>query len=321
MWISYPHFVSPCPGACSRTHSPGLPPAHGLVTPRLINIGRLPGRSMETLLLTMRGQGLGAPVVPRRLRLVLRPGQGRMILTPTPDVDAACRASMGFAWQSACRLAQRYDQDVFVSILGSAPLHGWSAGASVGLLALTSLLDGPTLDTDFFATGGVIDGQGTWSGGLAGLPKAEAAKEYASQLQMEGCQFFMPPVAAPPRIPDFPIILATDLGSAYARLDFRGYAAVRTRHQKMRQTIVLPTDAVWDPMRPFAVVSGPAGRELPANIEGIQIVTRNAPDSQETTRVELGLRGLVLWRVAWFDDNLEASLPGLFQLACENAVY
>lgn len=187
---------------------------------------------MDALLLVVVPVGGRSIVAPRRIALQTRQGEGRLLLAPTPVLDDAARASLSNAWASAKALAGREDLDLAVSIAGATPLHGASAGLTTGLCALGLLLGRPI--SPFFATGGVSTPHGDLEGGHAAREKAQAAASLAPQVGLEEPLFLTPPIPAPPVVPPLRVHIASDLGSAYARLDPEGYAGIAERHRAVR---------------------------------------------------------------------------------------
>lgn len=210
---------------------------------------------VEVVVLTVIPSGA---VLPRRMALDLAPGDGRLHLAPTPAMDGTCRASLTHGWQSALDLAGRADVDGRVAFAGTTPIQGGSAGLSLGLAALSLLLDAPL--PPHFATG-TMTRDGMIIGGIATHAKAAAAAHYAPQLGLAGAVFLSPPIPDPPTLPGLPVVLATDLGSAFARLAPDAYRRVAARHRALRATPAAG-DAPFALREPDWVSVGEAGHVL-----------------------------------------------------------
>lgn len=190
--------------------------------------GVFPSSRVEVVILSVAPSGA---VIPRRMRLDVEPGEGRLHFSSTPAMDDACRASLRHAWTAALDLAERSDLDGRVSFAGATAIHGGSAGLSLGLAALARLLDAPL--PPHFATGTLTE-DGMIVGGIATGVKATAAAHYAPQMGLAHAVFLSPPIPDPPTLPGLPIVLAADLGSAFARLAPDAYRRVAARHRLLR---------------------------------------------------------------------------------------
>ncbi|GEM_PF-6048331 len=260
---------------------------------------------METLVLTLAGGGAAGLVVPRRLKLSLEPGEGRLHLEGAATGDAAWRASLSAAWDAAQALAGRRDADARVEVVGAAGLQGGSAGLSFGLLALAALLEEPPLPPHF-ATGAVAEG-GFLAGGASVQPKATAAAGYAKQLGMGGAVFLCPPVHAPADA-GIPILPACDLAQAFARLSPAGHARIAATHAQMRRA----PDA---PPGPFARVETRDPLALPPRLGEIALESAEAEVPEGAARVTVGEDKRVLWRAHAPVWTIPQVVPELLALA------
>ena len=198
---------------------------------------------MDALILVIARAGAQEVVMPRRLRVDVRPGSGLLRHDPSPPLDGAATASLAHAWAAAKALAGRGDTDATLGFAGPTPLQGGSAGLTFGLVALAALL-GETLPP-FFATGGVVTPHGDLEGGLAAQAKAEAAARLAPQQGLQAPPFLCPPLARPPEAPSLRVACAADMGTAYARLHPAGYAKVEARHRALRRPDPASLAAGW----------------------------------------------------------------------------
>lgn len=256
---------------------------------------------MESLILTL-AEGR---VVPRKLRLSLSPGEGRLALEGPARVDWAWRDSTEAAWAAARRLAGRHDVDARLEVIGAKELTGGSAGLSLGLLALAALLEEPL--PPHFATGAVLDADGFLAGGSAAGPKAAAAATFAPQLAMPDALFLCPPVRDAPR--GLPSLRSCDLGSAFARLSPKGYARVEAAHRAILH-------APGSPGGRFARVER-SGEDPPLGSEvgGIALQAAVAEGLGDAARVTLGEEGRLLWRAVVPRGLVPGIVPELFDLA------
>lgn len=260
---------------------------------------------MESYLLTLGGP-LG-PVLPRRVRLEVAPGTGRLAFPAAPPLDDAWRASVGAAWEAARWLTGQTDFDGHLEVVATSPLRGASAGLAVGLLAVGALT-GEALPPHF-GTGGV-DAEGFFAGGRRARIKAEAAAQFAPQLGRGDAVFLAPPQAEASPLAGLPIRLAADLGAAMARLDPARYARASERHRALRAVPGAPDG-------PFAVVlAGEAAPPLPERVGGIAVLARPEPGLGRGAWVGLGQHGRLLWRTFLPDaDALAGEVPRLHALA------
>lgn len=264
---------------------------------------------MEALILNIAGDRPDAPVVPRRIRLEVVPGRGRLILPDSPSIDSAGQASLANAWAAARDLCAAHGLDGRLMIASSTPITGVSAGASFGLLAVSALLERPGA-RPFFATGGVLDAQGSWIGGAAAARKYEAAKGLAEQLGWAHPIFLRPPLAEAVA----GTVGATDLGSAFARLEPEEYPRIRDRHVLLRHAKGRPGTVGLDVRRPFALVSGPAPPSLPSDIGGVQV--RCVQARGDALTIDLGERERVLWSTTAVKGvDVGSAIPRLLAMA------
>lgn len=261
---------------------------------------------MEGYLLTILGDGIAGPVVPRRAQLTLHPGTGRLLLPSAPPTDATWQASVQNAWRAALRLTGRADVDARVEIAASAPLTGASGGLPLGLLALAALLD--VALPAHFATGGVRDREGFLAGGMAAPAKSAAAAQLAPQLGMRDPAFLAPPIVDLPSAQGMRVHVAADLASAFARLAPKAYRSIADAHRRIR---------AGGPPGRFAVIrrlAGPA--TLPAAVEGIAVRETQGGAPPEGVVLDLGEDGLLLWRADVPPDfPLEKGISMLWALA------
>jgi hypothetical protein len=257
---------------------------------------------VEGLLLTILGAE--GPVVPRRFALALAPGPGALHVALRPPPDAAWSASVGNGWRAALRLAGRA-MDATLTVAATGPLRGGSAGLPVGLVALAALLEEPL--PPFFATGGVVDGDGFLAGGLSAEAKARAAASLLPGLGWRKGPFVTPPLPRAPAAQGLEPLRATDLGSAFAGLAPRAYHRVAAAHRRLRE-VPGPEGAGR-----FALVHGPPG-PLPAEAAGIAL--RAAPPSPLGPLLGLGEDHVLRWRTPLPPASaLAEEVPRLWALA------
>lgn len=237
-------------------------------------------------------------VLPRRMRLHLVPGTGRLLLPPQPNLDAEWRVSVEEAWREAHRLAGSPSKDACLTLLAHNSLTGASAGLSVGLLCLSALLERPL--PAHVATGGVVSG-GYVVGGLAARGKAEFAAAHAEALGLVGAQFLCPPVEMPPAIGPLRIAIVTDLAGAFRRLH-PGWAdaAFAALHDGQRRSAAVPWSRLLDIGRPFAILASASHTQSSLTEEqGIQVARVPVLPGRAGEWLLVGDAGRLIWKTPW----------------------
>lgn len=141
---------------------------------------------MDVIFLVMQGP----LVLPRRARIVARPGEGRTTLRSHAPLAPEWQASVARAVGAARRLTRCPQADVEVTLPGSTALEGVSAGLPIGL-GVVAVLAGE-LWVPHFSTGGVLDETGLLVGGIAAGAKADAAASLARGLGWIDPPFLIP---------------------------------------------------------------------------------------------------------------------------------